>query len=157
MAIKRILLVDDDEVITSVPGELLKHHGFDVTTAASVCEALKFVSSETYDVLLSALHTPRAGGGLTVVSAMHHANPRATTILPSVSPEIDTAAHAILLQDHEILLKPVDITTLVDAIEQGLASGSAGLRLVETVATILERSTESSIQTWFPNSFKQTD
>jgi len=60
---------------------LLKDRGFDVTDVSSVSDALKLISSETYDVPLSDLHMPGAGGGLTVVSAMRHANPRAITIL----------------------------------------------------------------------------
>jgi CheY-like chemotaxis protein len=40
-----------------------------------VPEALRFISGqESYDVLLSDLHMPGAGDGLTVVSAMRHAS-----------------------------------------------------------------------------------
>ena len=67
----RILLVDDDEVIRSTLGELLQQQEFQVTGASNVPEALKLISSNVYDVLLSDLHMPGAGDGLTVVSAMH--------------------------------------------------------------------------------------
>ena len=43
----------------------------------------------------------------------------------------------------------VGVAALVDAIKQRLPSGPSHLRVVESVATILERSTDSTIQDWF--------
>jgi len=149
MALVKILLVDDDELTRLTMGALLKDRGFDVTSASNVSEALKLISSETYDVLLSDLHMPGAGDGLTVVSAMRHANPKAITMLLSAFPEMDAAAQAILLQADQIMVKPMDVTALVEAIEQRLASGTPSVRTVETVATIVERSTEIATQEWF--------
>jgi DNA-binding NtrC family response regulator len=87
MAIAKVLLVDDDENALSGLAELLEFKGFEIATAASVPEALQHITSETYDVLLSDLHVPGAGDGLTVVSAMHHANPRAITLLLTAFPD----------------------------------------------------------------------
>jgi CheY-like chemotaxis protein len=88
VAIAKVLLVDDDEIVRFGLAELLENKGFEITAAASVPEALKHISSETYHVLLRDLHMPGAGDGLTVVSAMRHANPRAVTLLLSAFPEI---------------------------------------------------------------------
>jgi DNA-binding response OmpR family regulator len=145
----KVLLVDDDEVLLFTLAKVLEHHDFAVTTAATVTEALKHISSEHYDVLLSDLHMPGAGDGLTVVSAMRHANPKAVTMLLSAFPEMGAAAHAIMLQADEILVKPMDVAALVDAIKKRLATGPTRLRVVESVATILERSAEGTIQDWF--------
>jgi ActR/RegA family two-component response regulator len=149
MAPAKLLLVDDDETILFTLDIILRKHGFDVTIAATVTEALKHISSEVFDVLLSDLHMPGAGDGLTVVSAMRHANPKAVTILLSSFPHMDAATQAILLQTDEILVKPMDVNMLVDAIKQRLAVGPTRTRLVESVATILERSTESTIRDWY--------
>jgi CheY-like chemotaxis protein len=149
MTIAKVLLVDDDENVRLGLAELLDDKGFEVTAAASVPEALKYISSEIYDVLLSDLHMPGAGDGLTVVSAMRHANPRAVTLLLSAFPEMGAAAHAILMQADQILVKPMPLTALVDVINQRLASGPPGPRVVESVATILERSAQSTIEDWF--------
>jgi CheY-like chemotaxis protein len=51
MAGTRILLVDDDEIVRYSLGKVLKQYGFAVTTAASVSEALKYISSTTFDLL----------------------------------------------------------------------------------------------------------
>jgi CheY-like chemotaxis protein len=145
----RILLVDDDEVVRSTLSELLDSEGFEVTTAGSVSDALKLISANVYDVLLSDLHMPGAGDGLTVVSAMRHANPKAVTMLLTGFPEMDAAAQAILLQADQILLKPTDIRALVQAIKERLVAGPPPVRVVETVATILENKTDSTIADWF--------
>ena len=146
MLLTKILLVDDDDVIRSTLCEVLQEQGFDVTAAANVSDALKLISSNVYDVLLSDLHMPGAGDGLTVISAMRHANPKAVTMLLSAFPEMDAASHAILLQADQILVKPMNVTALIEAIKERLATGAPAARVVETVATILDRTTESTIQ-----------
>ena len=149
MALAKVLLVDDDASIRDTLALILGQHDFIVTVAATVSEALKKISSETFDVLLSDLHMPGAGDGLTVVSAMRHANPKAVTLLLSAFPAMDAAAQAILLQADEILVKPMNVEMLIDVIKQRLAIGPPRSRIVESVATILERSAESTIQDWF--------
>ena len=144
-----ILLVDDDELIRLSLNDVLQKEGFNVTSAGNVPEALKLISSNVYDVLLSDLHMPGAGDGLTVVSAMRHANPKAVTMLLSGFPEMDAASHAILLQADQILVKPIKVATLIEAIKERLAIGPPTAHVVESVATILERTTESTIKDWF--------
>ena len=112
MAVFKVLLVDDDPIVLFTLAKVLEHNEFVVTTATTVPEALKYIRSGQYDVLLSDLHTPGAGDGLTVVSAMRHANPKAVTMLLSAFPEMNAAAHAILLQADEILVKPMNVTAL---------------------------------------------
>jgi CheY-like chemotaxis protein len=149
MAKATILLVDDDEVLRHALAEVLAEHGYDVTTAGGVPEALKLITAGSYDVLLSDLHMPGRGDGLTVVSAMRHANPKAVTILLSAFPEMDAAAQAILLQTDQILVKPMNIPALIEAIEQRLAIGAPPSRVIESVATILEASIQSTVDAWF--------
>jgi CheY-like chemotaxis protein len=145
----RVLLVDDDEIVCSMLGALLTEQGFAITTAATVTEALRHISINVYDVLLSDLHMPGAGDGLTVVSAMRHSNPKAVTMLLTNFPEMDAAAKAILLQADQILIKPMELTALVKAIKRRLADGGALPRVVETVAVILQRSIAITIREWF--------
>ncbi len=145
----RVLLVDDDSVVRTTLSSLLAVSGFQVTTAASVNEALKLICSETYDVLLSDLHMPGAGDGLTVISAMRHANPKAVTLLLSAYPQLAAATQAIVLQADEILTKPIDMTSLVNVIRQRTAAGPAGRRETLSVGEILSRHTETIMRLWF--------
>jgi CheY-like chemotaxis protein len=155
MTAANVLVVDDDEVIRESLCTILESHGFVVTGAANVSQALKFISSHKYDVLLSDLHMPGAGDGLTVVSAMRHANPEAVTLLLSAFPEMSAAANAILLQADEILVKPMNIPDLLSAIKDRLAKGPLHKRKIETLATILERTAEASINNWYADVQKE--
>jgi DNA-binding NarL/FixJ family response regulator len=145
----RVLLVDDDEIVRSATTEGLQLRGLEVTAASNVTDALRLMISNRYDVLLSDLHMPGPGDGLTVISAMRHANPQAVTLLLSAFPEMAAATRAILLQADEILVKPMNLTALVDVIEQRVAAGPVPDRIIESVAQILERNTWSTIQEWF--------
>jgi DNA-binding response OmpR family regulator len=149
MALARVLVVDDDEAIRMSLCAILEKNGFEVTCAGDVSVALKFISLHKYDVLLSDLHMPGPGDGLTVVSAMRHANPEAVTMLLSSFPEMSAAANAILMQTDEILVKPMKVPDLIDAIKQRLAKGPLHKRKVETLAAILERTTEDGIADWY--------
>ncbi len=149
MAPARVLVVDDNEAIRLSLCAILEQHGFEVTCAGDVSAALKFISLHKYDVLLSDLHMPGAGDGLTVVSAMRHANPEAVTLLLSAFPEMSAAANAILMQTDEILVKPMNVPDLIEAITQRLAKGPLHKRVVETLATILERTTGAGIADWY--------
>jgi CheY-like chemotaxis protein len=149
MAKATVLLVDDDEILRHTLASVLQEHGYEVTTAGSVPDALKLITAGSYDVLLSDLHMPGRGDGLTVVSAMRHANPKAVTILLSAFPEMDAAAQAILLQTDQILVKPMNIPALIETIEQRLAIGAPPSRVIQSVATILESSIQSTVEAWF--------
>jgi ActR/RegA family two-component response regulator len=146
--VAKILLVDDDEVIRLTLAGLMQARGFDITTAANVREALHHITSQPYDVLLSDLHMPNPGDGLTVISAMRHANPDAVTLLLTSFPEMESAAKAIIEQTDEVLVKPIDINELVTVVQQRMEKGPTRRRLVESIATILDRHTGSTIADW---------
>jgi DNA-binding response OmpR family regulator len=145
----RILLVDDNEAVLSTVSLVLQKNGFEVETAANVNDALRSIGSQTFDVLLTDLHMPQPGDGLTVVSAMRHSNPKAVTLIFSAYPEMKQATAAILLQADDILIKPMAADLLVQTIRERLTQGAAPERPpVEDVASILERETQSTIKEW---------
>jgi DNA-binding response OmpR family regulator len=145
----KLLLVDDEPVLLATLAKIMTLHDFDVVIASTVAEAIREISLQPFDVLLSDLHMPGAGDGLTVVSAMRHANPRGVTMLLSAFPEMEAAAQAILMQADEILVKPMNVPTLIATIRQRLVTGPSHSRIIETVAAILERSADITIQEWY--------
>ena len=145
----RILLVDDNDDVRAMFQEGLEYHGFEVIPAASVNEAMRLISTDNFDVLLSDLHMPDAGDGLTVVSAMRHAHPKAVTLVLSGYPAMQEAMSAILLQADEILVKPVGLAEISELIQKKLSNPNVRLALTkERAATILQREMDSTIQNW---------
>jgi DNA-binding response OmpR family regulator len=145
----RILLVDDNEGVRATMKQVLEMNGFEVVVAKGVNDALHHIGEGPFDVLLSDLHMPERGDGLTVVSAMRHAHPQAVTLVYSGYPEMEAATAAILLQADQILLKPMDIPDLIGVIRQNLLSRTRSQeRVTESVATILESDQEQIIVLW---------
>jgi DNA-binding response OmpR family regulator len=144
----RLLLVDDDDDLRVTLCMILEHGGFDVLTAANVNDALKLIGANVFDVLVSDLHMPNQGDGLTVVSAMRHANPKAVTIIFSAHPEMKAAAAAILAQTDDIFVKPQGVGNLVGLIRAKMKGGKSPAIAVCTIATILEEESQQTIKDW---------
>src|SRR3981189_1757269 len=149
MATRRVLVVEDDEAVRMMLREGLQRDEFEVVVASNVRDALRLIAAEKFDVLLSDLHLPLAGDGFTLVSAMRHTHPDALTVVLSGYPALDEAMSAILAQADEIFAKPIRIGALRELIRARLADPQSIKRLKpESVASILEREVETTIQNW---------
>ena len=149
MTTPKVLVVDNDDAGRTLLQQGLQSDGFDVVAAANVRAALKHIASEEFDVLLSDLYVPLPGDGFTVVGAMRHTHPNALTVILSDDPPQDGAISANLSQADEILTKPIPIGALKDLISTRLTSPRPAKRVKsESVATILERETDTTIQNW---------
>jgi CheY-like chemotaxis protein len=148
MSTAKVLLVDDNDNVRTTMQKVLELNDFEVVAASSV-NALGYIATGKFGVLLCDLHMPGRGDGLTVVSAMRHANPQALTLVFSGYPEMTEALSAILVQADEILLKPLDIPSLIELITERLAKRDRPkTRSLQSVATILERERSATIQDW---------
>jgi CheY-like chemotaxis protein len=145
----RVLLADDNDDIRSVFQEGLEGQGYEVVTAGSVSEALRLISAQQFDVLLSELHMPDACDGFAVVNAMRHTQPDAATLLLSSYPVLRAAMTALVLQADQVLVKPIGIAEVSEIIQKKLADPSAHIPTnKERVAAILERDLDATIQNW---------
>jgi len=59
---KRILVVDDDEMVLMALEELLKPEGYDIEAVSSGVEALKRLDEESYDLLILDVIMPEING-----------------------------------------------------------------------------------------------
>ena len=145
----RVLLADNNDDIRAVFQEGLEGQGYEVVTAASVVEALRVISTQQFDVLLSELHMPDACDGFAVINAMRHAQPNAATLLLSSYPVLQAAMTALVLQADQVLVKPIGIAEISEIIRNKLADPSAHTPVnKEPVAAILERDLGATIQHW---------
>lgn len=145
----RLLLAEDDHAVRDMLTLALERDGYDVTAVASVPEALRCIAAWKFDVLLSDLHMPHAGDGFTVVSAMRHTHPQAVTLVLSGYPELDEALAAIRMQADEVLVKPIEITSLREVIREKLSNPVTHRPPpTESVASILQRDMGATIQDW---------
>jgi DNA-binding response OmpR family regulator len=145
----RVLLVDDDEAVRGMMTVSLEHKGFHVVAAASVTEALKLITTETFDVLITDLHMPNPSDGFAVITSMRHTQPKALTLLVSGYPDVKSAMEAILLQADEIILKPFEVGKLASLVHDRLLTRKLALPTPkERVAGILQRCTNLIVEDW---------
>jgi DNA-binding response OmpR family regulator len=145
----RVLLVDDDDAVRTMMNVTLERKGFDVVVAASVTEALRRITTESFDVLITDLHMPDPGDGFTVVTAMRHSQPDALTLLVSGYPDVQCAMAAILLEADEIIVKPFDVGRLGELVRDKMLARRPAARLgKDRVSVILRRCLNSIVEGW---------
>lgn len=150
MPAARILCVDDDPGILVTLPMVLKVHGYEVTTASSVPEALKIITSEQrFDVLISDLNMGHIADGFTVVHTMRRVNPLCINLILTGYPAFESALQALRQQVDDYLTKPSDIPKMLETISRKLQERSPAPRnsihrlstiLRENIDTILSRS-----------------
>ena len=118
----RILVVDDEDGLRAYLGEALAGAGHEVTTAASVDEALARLASQAFHVVLTDLRMPGAGG-MAIVRKVRAEQPETEVIVLTAYGSVDTAVEAMKLGAFDYLQKPI--------------AGPGELRLV--VARAIER------------------
>lgn len=150
MSIKtRLLFVDDESNIRLTLPAILNIHGFDVTVAATVGEALAFINNETFDVLLSDLNIGQPGDGFVVVSAMRRIQPNAVTIIITGYPAFESALEAIRNQVDDYVTKPADIPKLVQTIRQKVVNRQPYRSIVpKRLSAIMRQNQEEIIEHW---------
>ncbi len=145
----RVLVVDDDNAVRAMMKATLECKGFDVVAAASVTEALRLITTESFDVLITDLHMPNPGDGFTVVTAMRHSQPDALTLLVSGYSDVQGAMAAILLEADEIIVKPFEIGKLAELVREKMLVRKPAARLEkERVGAILQRCISTVVGDW---------
>jgi len=126
---KRLLFVDDEPSIRLTLPAVLEDHGFAVTTAESVPDAIARIDRAQFDVLLSDLNIGQEGDGFQVVSAMRKRHPQCVNIILTGYPAIESAVLAIRHQVDDYVVKPADIDALVRTIKHKLSELAGRERL----------------------------
>lgn len=138
MPATRILCVDDDPGVLLTLPQVLRMHGYEVTTAASVPDALNTITSQQFDVLISDLNMGHVADGFTVVHTMRRVNPQCVTFILTGFPAFETALQALRAQVDDYLTKPSDIPKLIDRISRKLQERSVPPpRRIERLSVIL--------------------
>ncbi len=146
---QKVLLVDDDAAVRDMMTATLEHKGFKVVSASNVTEALRYITAESFDVLLTDLHMPNPGDGFTVVTAMRHSQPDALTLLVSGYPDVQSAMATILLEADEIIVKPFEVGKLADLIREKMLTRRPTPRLEKVrVGAILQRCMTRVVEDW---------
>jgi len=157
-AAPRVLLVDDDEAVRGMMVATLEHKGFEAVAAANVAEALRLITTEKFSALVTDLHMPNPGDGLTLITAMRHSQPDALTVLVSGYPDVQSAVSTILLQADEIMVKPFEIDRLAELVRERMLNRKPSVRSTkERVGAILQRCIPLIVEKWLARAKRSDD
>ncbi|GAB4144549.1 MAG: hypothetical protein Fur0037_12330 [Planctomycetota bacterium] len=106
VATKRVLVVDDEDVVCRSYERVLTRSGFEVEKAMSGRQALERVASKDFDVMFADLRMPGMDG-LQVVRELRSTHPNMPVVVITGYPSRDTLLEAARLGVSDYLTKPV--------------------------------------------------
>ena len=118
-AMRRVLVVDDEESIRRAIGKFLKTRGFDVVTAESGDEALFQLGQQGFVLMLCDVRMPGLSGVDVVPRALQLDSELAIMMLTAVN-DAPTATESLSQGAMDYLMKPVELADLEVAIERAL-------------------------------------
>lgn len=136
---KNVLIVDDEKQFLLSLEDGLKPHSklFRVLTAGDGKEAVDVLNSEKVDLVVTDLKMPRMDGfALLAFMCMHHPKVPFIVMTAFGTPAIEDRIRN--LGSVQYLEKPLDISTLAEAIKDALATGSKGYLSGITLPTFLQ-------------------
>ena len=124
----RLLLVDDEVDFLRTTAQRLRLRGLDVTTAASGEEALQIAAAQPVDVALIDLAMPGMDGLQTLAKLKERIPALKVVFLLTGRATIKTGVEALRLGAVDVLEKPIDVETLVNALLAACAAAADGSR-----------------------------
>jgi DNA-binding NtrC family response regulator len=101
----RILVLDDDPVVTLSCKRILGAEGYDITTVDKGEDALNKLSKEEFDLLISDIRLPDING-LTVLKESRVIQPSTDVVIITGYPTLEDAKESIKLGAFEYIEKP---------------------------------------------------
>lgn len=117
----KILLIEDDESITSALKKELEAEGYLVTAAKRGDEGLGLASENHCDVVLTDFKMPGLTG-LELIERLHQARPKLPIIMMTAFGTTETAIEATRLGAYDYLLKPLDMAELIDLLAKAVST-----------------------------------
>jgi DNA-binding NtrC family response regulator len=115
----KILIVDDEKILTTALKNFLSKEGYEVAVAEKGETALKMLKNETFDVVLLDLRLPDVNG-LTLIPKIKELAPDAGIIIITAYAEVRSAVSAIKEGAFDYLAKPFEEEELLLTIERFL-------------------------------------
>jgi DNA-binding NtrC family response regulator len=116
---KRVLVVDDDELIATTLAMILRSGGFHAVAAYGGQHALELLQSGSFDLLLSDVMMPQLTGIELAIRATKGLHVQSVLLVSGVSGTADLMANARKLgYNFEILAKPMHPTEVIDNIHR---------------------------------------
>jgi DNA-binding response OmpR family regulator len=111
---KKVLVVEDDEVIVGLISHILTRNSYVVHTTFDALEADDMLSRDQYDAILLDLKMPN--GGVDFIRRIERSNPALLEKIIVVTAAFDEVVKVADLPLHAIVRKPFEIAALLDTV-----------------------------------------
>ena len=113
---KKILIVEDNDVVAALLGNRLKHHGFEVVVAPDAVLGAKVYAQQQPDLVILDLLLP-AGGGIAVLRAMRELSyGKNTPVIVLTGTKSSALKQIVDLGVQDVVQKPYDAKDLMTRI-----------------------------------------
>jgi DNA-binding NtrC family response regulator len=126
----RVLVIEDDPGVAGSLKKALEAEGHEVAIARRGDEGLAVARQMPFDIVIAALKMPGLSG-LDLVDQLHAARPNLPIILMTAYGTTDSAIDAARLGAYEYVLKPFEMSELLDIVTKALASVRPASGLME--------------------------
>ncbi len=123
MSLARILVVDDEKMITASLKQGLEKEGYDVLVASSGEEGLEHFRVESPDIALLDINLPRMDG-IKVLDAIKKFDKDAIVIMITAYGGVDSAVRAMKLGAYDYIEKPFDLARLNIVLKKALETAT---------------------------------
>jgi DNA-binding NtrC family response regulator len=138
----RVLVVDDERVVTDAIRHLLMANGVMAVTAQSPAEALMLAGSQSFDAALLDLNFERGQTtgrqGLELVSALRTLRPELPVVVMTAWGSMELVLEALKRGARDFIEKPWEASRLVGAVRSQIEIGNAVRRVSELEAEVRE-------------------
>jgi len=119
----RILIIDDDPHFLRILQRILAGENFTVTATSNPCEAVDFLRSNNFDLVICDLRMPDCDG-LNLLQVIRSAVNEIPVIILTAYGEVDTYLEAMNAGATEYLNKPIKSDELVQVVRECLRKGN---------------------------------
>jgi DNA-binding response OmpR family regulator len=113
---ERILIVEDDAIISSLISRVLESHGYSVTTARTGKDALAKIQKLYYNLILLDIGLPDMTG-IELLEKIRVTNLDVIVIMITGHPQLDSSIDSINHGADGYLVKPISNKDLVDIVD----------------------------------------
>lgn len=121
---KKILVIDDEELVIESLKRLLKREGYNVTISKNGKEAMEKIKEEDFDLIISDIRIPEIDGVEIVKNIREYLKQKGKKSIPEIlitgysSDEIFKQAKELKVAD--FIYKPFDIRDLLEIVKKNL-------------------------------------
>lgn len=141
---KRILLIDDDAILTMLLSGILKKSGYDVTTAPDGTTGLHYASTKNPELIITDYQMPDFTG-MEVLGEIKKRLPDIPVIMLTAHGDVSLTIKAIQNGAFDFIEKPINPKEILEAIANGLKASERSKTLSEAITPGTRKSMEENL------------